>query len=428
MSLDCQRWVELTDREAVGEDLLTEERAFQHAHAATCADCAQEAAIWRALKAPAVELAPAGEAERLVGLAAAQRSRAPSIGLRQQWKAAAVAGGVMACAAALVLWWSGSLERASGEGGHLLAKAGATLGARLRRIPSAQGASRPQPVESASQAHCSEVIPGAMVCLASGTVIAARQLDGPDRVLEVARGRAVVSLAPQPPGTSFSLSSASGKVTAVGTIFSVEVGADGSTIARVVEGHVRVRSSESGTTHSLAAGQAFHLGEPQPTPLVDQDRDLDLELLSLSGSTERDPPHPATVAKAADTRGATAAQPDTLEYARALRAGGDFQRAADVYRRIHAANPQSPSGRAALVSLGELLLSLHDAQGALSTFDSYLAGGGPLAQEAAFGRARALRALNRPADERKAIDRFVAAYPNAPQSRILRARLAAMPK
>jgi TolA-binding protein len=428
MSLDCQRWVELTDREAVGEDLLTEERAFQHAHAATCADCAQEAAIWRALKAPAVELAPAGEAERLVGLAAARLSIAPSIGLRQRWKAAAVAGGVMACAAALVLWWSGSLERDSGEGGHLLAKGGATLGARLRRIPAAQGASRPQPVESASQAHCSEVIPGAMVCLASGTVIAARQLDGPDRVLEVARGRAVVSLAPQPPGTSFSLSSASGKVTAVGTIFSVEVGADGSTIARVVEGHVRVRSGESGTTHSLVAGQAFHLGEPQPTPLVDQDRDLDLELLSLSGSTERDPPHPATVAKAADTRGAPAAQPDTLEYARSLRAGGDFQRAADVYRRIHAANPQSPSGRAALVSLGELLLSLHDAQGALSTFDSYLAGGGPLAQEAAFGRARALRALNRPADERKAIERFVAAYPNAPQSRILRARLAAMPK
>jgi ferric-dicitrate binding protein FerR (iron transport regulator) len=428
MSLDCQRWVELADREAVGEDLPTEARAFQHAHAATCAECAQEAAIWRALKAPTVELAP-GEVERLVGLAAAQRSSASPIGLRQGWKAAVFAGGAIACAAALILWWSGTLERDPVGGGHLLAKAGASVGARLRRIPAARGgASRPQPVESASQAHCSEVIPGAMVCLASGTVLASRQLDGPDRVLEVARGRAVVSLAPQPPGTSFSLSSASGKVTAVGTIFSVEVRADGSTIARVVEGHVRVRSGASGTTHSLAAGQALHLGEPQPTSLLDQDRDLDLELLSLSGSMERDVPHPATVAKAADTRGAPGALPDTLEYARSLRAGGDFQRAADVYRRIHAANPQSPSGRAALVSLGELLLSLHDAQGALSTFDSYLAGGGPLAQEAAFGRARALRALNRPADERKAIDRFVAAYPNAPQSRILRARLAAMPK
>jgi tetratricopeptide (TPR) repeat protein len=115
-----------------------------------------------------------------------------------------------------------------------------------------------------------------------------------------------------------------------------------------------------------------------------------------------------------------------LEYARSLRASGDFRRAADVYRRIHAAAPQSPSGRAALVSLGELLLSLNDAHGALRAFDSYLVSGGSLAQEALFGRARALRTLNRPAEERAAIERFLAAYPNAPQSRVLRSRLAAM--
>jgi hypothetical protein len=62
----------------------------------------------------------------------------------------------------------------------------------------------------------------------------------------------------------------------------------------------------------------------------------------------------------------------------------------------------------------------------LSAFDSYLARGGALTQEALFGRARALRTLNRPAEERAAIDRFLAAYPTAPQSRVLRARLASM--
>jgi hypothetical protein len=78
--------------------------------------------------------------------------------------------------------------------------------------------------------------------------------------------------------------------------------------------------------------------------------------------------------------------------------------------------------------LGELLLTLHDSQGALNAFDSYLAGGGALAQEARFGRARALRALNRPAEERRAIEHFLTAYPEAPQSRVLRARLAAIQK
>jgi hypothetical protein len=71
-------------------------------------------------------------------------------------------------------------------------------------------------------------------------------------------------------------------------------------------------------------------------------------------------------------------------------------------------------------------LTLRDPRGALNAFDSYLAGGGPLAQEAMFGRVRALRALNRPAEERLAIERFLAAYPEAPQRHVLRARLSAI--
>jgi tetratricopeptide (TPR) repeat protein len=272
------------------------------------------------------------------------------------------------------------------------------------------------------------VVPGATVCFARGAAIASRALEGPDRALQLARGRAVVSLLPQPPGTSFSLTTASGKVTAVGTIFSVEVRADGATIARVIEGHVLARAGETDVAHSLVAGQAFRFGEQQPTLLSDQERDVDLALLSLSGSTAPDPSTESSGPKVGDVGGAPVAPKDMLGYARSLRASGDFQRAAQVYRRIHAANPQSPSGQAALVSLGELLLSLNDSKGALSAFDSYLARGGALTQEALFGRARALRTLNRPAEERAAIDRFLAAYPNAPQSRVLRARLASMKK
>jgi ferric-dicitrate binding protein FerR (iron transport regulator) len=425
MSLDCRRWIELADREAAGEALPTEEQAFQRAHAAGCAECGREAAIWRALKAPAADLAPeAEELERIMTLAAAERPSPSTIALPRRWKSMTLAGVAVACAAALALWWNG--ERARNDS-HRLAKGTGTTAAQQHRMPAANSASPAGPVESGAPPHCSEVIPGATVCFARGAAIASRALEGPERALELARGRAVVSLLPQPPGTSFSLTTALGKVTAVGTIFSVEVRADGATIARVIEGHVLVRAGAD-IAHSVLAGQAFRLGERQPTLLSDHERDLDLALLSLSGSIERQQSNPSSAPKAGDLRGAPAAPPDMLGYARSLRASGDFRRAADVYRRIHAADPQSPSGRAALVSLGELLLSLNDAQGALSAFDSYLVRGGSLAQEALFGRARALRTLNRPAEERAVIDRFLAAYPNAPQSRVLRSRLATMKK
>jgi ferric-dicitrate binding protein FerR (iron transport regulator) len=421
MSLDCRRWIELADREAAGEALLTEEQAFQRAHVASCAECAREAAVWRALKVPVADAPQAEELERIMMLATAERARRSVIALARRRKNLTLAGVALACAAALGLWWNA--ERAPG-GNQRVARGTVTSGAALHRVPAPSSALAVGGVESDAPPHCSEVIPGATVCFARGAAIVGRALAGPERALELARGRAVVSLLPQPPGTSFSLTTASGKVTAVGTIFSVEVQPDGATIARVIEGHVLVRSG--GTEVALVAGQALRLGEQQPTLLSDQERDLDLALLSLSGSTERDPSTASNGPKVGDLGGAPAAPTDMLGYARSLRASGDFRRAAEVYRQIHAANPQSPSGRAALVSLGELLLSRNDAKGALSAFDSYLARGGALTQEALFGRARALRTLNRPAEERAAIDRFLAAYPTAPQSRVLRARLASM--
>lgn len=201
------------------------------------------------------------------------------------------------------------------------------------------------------------------------------------------------------------------------------------TVARVVEGKVLVRDGHGDAPHAVGAGQAFRMGEQEPTALSNQERELDLGLLSMAPAddSERNAASPGEDGQA-PARGAQPQARDTLERARALRASGDFRQAADVYRKIHADNPRSPSGRAALVSLGDLLLTLHDPQGALKAFDSYLAATGDLSQEAMFGRVRALRALNQRGDEERAIKRFIAAYPNAPQSRILRVRLAALQK
>jgi hypothetical protein len=74
--------------------------------------------------------------------------------------------------------------------------------------------------------------------------------------------------------------------------------------------------------------------------------------------------------------------------------------------------------------LGDIqLANLGDASGALRSFDAYLARGGELTQEAKYGRIRALRALGRSAEERKAIEEFVAAYPRSVQASTLQSRL-----
>lgn len=428
MNLECRRWAALADLDALGEPVPSEGQAFQRAHEASCADCAREAALFRASRvreddAPVEQ----GEIDGILSLVAAERARQAS-SLRR-WKGALVfVGGATACAAAIFLWFGGKLARPHGsEGGQPRLPTAALVDSHRPGATPTPAASK-QPLESDAAPRCSSIVAGATICMAGGTVLGRRELSGPQRELEVARGRAVVSLAPQAPGTSFSLTTISGKVTAVGTIFSVEVGADGGTIARVLEGKVLVQGRGESSAHPVHAGQAFHLGEQEPTPLSDQERDLDLALLARAEPNERGASPASSAAKAPARAAGHAPRPDMLEYARSLRANGDFRGAAEVYRKLHTESPQSPSGRAALVSLGELLLTLGDPQGALNAFDAYLVGAGALSQEATFGRVRALRALHQNAEEQRAIQRFLAAYPDAPQSRVLRARLAAIQK
>jgi hypothetical protein len=101
-----------------------------------------------------------------------------------------------------------------------------------------------------------------------------------------------------------------------------------------------------------------------------------------------------------------------LARGRALSARGDFRGAAAVYRAVCVRGPQTPEGRAALVSLGDLLVSdLGDPTGALAAFDEYLSRrGGDLTRRAAYGRIRALRALARGPEEHAAAQDFLARY------------------
>jgi len=112
---------------------------------------------------------------------------------------------------------------------------------------------------------------------------------------------------------------------------------------------------------------------------------------------------------------------ELLAQARVLRGAGRYADAAATYQRLLRAHPRSAEARAALVSLGELQLSqLAEPAAALRSFDAYLAGGGSLAQEARYGRIRALQQLGRSEAARDATAAFLRDYPGSAQARSLR--------
>jgi tetratricopeptide (TPR) repeat protein len=311
------------------------------------------------------------------------------------------------------------------------------------------------------------ISPGATACLGAGSEVTTARLVLPRRVLDLVHGRVVVSLAPQAPGTSFGVATPAGTVTAVGTIFSVEILANGDTIARCERGEVVVKAAGSNTAEQhLLAGEQLRIGDTRAAaPLAQHDRRRDLSLLTYredrpsrgektevaereernSSRNEKSEvahnesknvaepsraaePAPAPAAPRAAEPGARAPARDLLGRARALRAQGAFREAADAYRAAYASDPHGAEGRTALVALGGLLLSeLNDPAGALQAFDGYLAEHkGVLTQEAEFGRIRALRALGRFESEKAAIQSFLGAHPEGPDAQVLRHRLESM--
>ncbi len=106
-----------------------------------------------------------------------------------------------------------------------------------------------------------------------------------------------------------------------------------------------------------------------------------------------------------------------LERAQARRAATDYGESVSIYRRAIRLYPRVPAARRALVTLGDI--ELHHRRrpsAALAAFERYLKlGSDPvLAQEAAYGRIRALRALGRDAKEANAIDAFLSEHAQSP--------------
>lgn len=208
--------------------------------------------------------------------------------------------------------------------------------------------------------------------------------------------------------------------------------------ARLRAGHRHLQLRLAGRTPvgeqlSLKAGDRIH-------------RDYELGLATLasrrsSGSTTRatapkSPEDtsmefaPVIVPRPAPRRPAgTVTARELLRRAQKRRAARDWRGAAASYRVLLAKHPASSAARAVRVALGMLLLDhLGNPSGALGLFTAYLRSTrrGVLAQEAAYGRARALRRLGRRAAEQQALEGFLRSYPGALQTALVKRRLQAL--
>ena len=192
--------------------------------------------------------------------------------------------------------------------------------------------------------------------------------------------------------------------------------------------HGEVALREDGTTRTLAGGETVTVevevvaaAPPRPAPqpvAVEPEAETQPPTVSAPSS-----PRERSTTKHRATMDKTASQ--MLAEARALANAGELGRAVAAYDALRRAHPQSTDAHAANVSIGLLQLRRGQSRKALQAFDRYLHRAGGLAEEARWGRVRALHALRRIAARDIAIDVLLARHPGtvyAAEAKAMRSR------
>lgn len=187
-------------------------------------------------------------------------------------------------------------------------------------------------------------------------------------------------------------------------------------------GSVRIESGtwtvvSAGETHVLQAGETLEAATQRaiartevPAPeVLEPVPEPEPEPTDASGGAKE--PAPTTVRKVPARPRADAAT--LLERARAARGEGRLAAAERNYEELLRHFPKSAEARAGKVSLAQVKLRRGKAKAALRLFTAAAKAGGPLAEDAAWGRIQALHKLARKDDLRKAVDAFAAKYPTS---------------
>lgn len=188
-------------------------------------------------------------------------------------------------------------------------------------------------------------------------------------------------------------------------------------------GSVRIESGtwtvvSAGEAHVLQAGETLEATTqraiaqaevPAVPEVIEPVPEPEPEPNEASGG--EDAPVPTTVRKAPPRPRADAAT--LLERARTARGEGRLAAAERNYEELLRHFPKSAEARAGKVSLAQVKLRRGKTKAALRLFTAAAKAGGPLAEDAAWGRIQALHKLGRKDDLRKSVDAFAAKYPTS---------------
>lgn len=282
------------------------------------------------------------------------------------------AGLFAAAAAALLVWWASSAlstPQAFVDQGEWVAQRGGA--------PLHDGDAMPQAVWLVADADACGSIEAAVVCATEGTV---------------------VRMSPPKRGSIPEIELASGSVT-------------------VTQGRWTVLAGD--TARTLVAGESFSFDE-----VTDVEKGAKAPIARLQGTASEpdqaeagestaEPAAPVASTKARP-RPSPRADPGTmLSAARRLRGAGKNTKAAHAYAALLSAHPKSAEANAARVSLGQLRLEAGRAKAALALFNKYLARGGALAEEALWGKIKALHAMHRKRDLGRAVAELERRFPRS---------------
>ncbi len=429
----CVRWERLFDQSSLGEELAPADRSFLQEHLESCAECGAVQNVFDDL---------ASMIDAPTSARSAPARRRPGV-----WFATAAS--LAAIAAACFLMFENKGVQPPPRKTPLY-HAWASEGVEVdgQRVAPNSEVEAGAVVMARDERACLRIEPAVRACAEPGSLFRIVELGAPRRRVELLRGRLAVELEAQPKDTSFGVVTRDGSAVAIGTAFSVEVLDRGQITTRVLHGVVRVES-KNGAQVRLGAHRAVVFGA-EPEALLADEEERDLQTLGHERIPERGRVLSAEAAKAPSGSSITApasrpvqgavnapvrmpeasrSAAEWLATARERRARGARKGALSAYRSLFRLFDDSPEAHGALVSYGELLLADGQAQHALHSFERYLAKAGTLSEEAAFGRARALRALGRLEDERAAIARFENDFPNSPlrDGLSVRARAMAIP-
>jgi hypothetical protein len=408
-------WVELHERHGEGEPLSAEEAAFLAEHVAVDPEVRAEQAIFAALAREPHDDAEAGDdavIARVLGRFEAERPAPVVVPLRSRVPIVAAIS-VLAAAGLAALWWwprapapeeaapiartEPSLPKTTpaaktADGGVTATDPIAPASARgLARVRSgffvdAGGISRRPEVELADGTVTAPVpacfdVDDTGACVSADAELRLAHVGGGIAVT-VARGSIDVRAAVM--ATTFVVQVAGDRVESPAVSrYVIEVHSADRWEISVVEGRVRV-IDDDGTTTELGLGESRTFVEHARADLTPS---------------------------------------QWVAQARARRNAGDAKGAIAAYEQLIERHPTSAAARTAMVSLGQLHLDLDEPRPALKWFDRYLAKpGGPLAEDAAYGRIRALGALGRTKAEREAVEAFLSSYPASSYAAKLRDR------